>query len=289
MLLPYTARLNIALILTSCLFLSSCSTLISSSTSKLSDNLSRAILDSDDPQTVADGAPSYLLLLDSFILDSPENSRLLASAANLYSAYAGVFVDDPERAARMSSKALDYAEQALCLEKSSWCAVRTLPFDEFSTSVQNLHKQDVGLWYTFATTWAGWIQANSTKMTAVAQLPQVELIMQRIIELDETWQHGGPHLYMGVLSTLLPPSLGGKPEQGREHFERAIDISQGENLMAKVLYAEKYARLVFDQSLHDQLLNEVLSADPHADNLTLMNTLAQQRADELLKSSVDYF
>ena len=96
------------------LLLSGCSTVISSTTTRLSDNLARTILDSDDPQTVADGAPSYLLLLDSFILDSPDNKALLLSAANLYSAYAGVFVVDPARAARMSSRALNYAEQDLC-------------------------------------------------------------------------------------------------------------------------------------------------------------------------------
>jgi uncharacterized protein YceK len=271
------------------LLMSGCSSVISSTTSRLSDNLSRTILDSDDPQTVADGAPSYLLLLDSLILDSPDNKALLQSAANLYSAYAGVFVDEPARAARMSSRALNYAEQALCVDDPNWCEVRSFPFDKFSATVKKLDRQDISLWYSFGTAWAGWIQANSGNMAAVAQLPKVSLIMQRMIELDETWQHGGPHLYMGVFSTLLPPSLGGKPELGRQHFERAIEISKGQNLMAKVLYAEKYARLVFDQTLHDQLLHEVLSADPHAEGLTLMNTLAQQRADELLKSSVDYF
>ena len=271
------------------LLLSGCSTVISSTTTRLSDNLARTILDSDDPQTVADGAPSYLLLLDSFILDSPDNKALLLSAANLYSAYAGVFVDDPARAARMSSRALNYAEQALCIDNKHWCEVRSLPFEQFTNTIEQLHKQDVGPWYSFAAAWAGWIQTHSGDMSAIAQLPKVSAVMQRMIELDETWQHGGPHLYMGVLSTLLPPALGGKPEVGRQHFQRAIEISRGQNLMAKVLYAEKYARLVFDQSLHDQLLNEVLSADPHAHDLTLMNTLAQQRADELLQSSPDYF
>lgn len=271
------------------LLASGCSTVISSTTSRLSVNLSRAILDSDDPQTVADGAPSYLLLLDSFILDSPDNTDLLQSAANLYSAYAGVFVDDTIRAARMSSHALDYADQALCVDNKDWCEVRSFAFDKFSATVKKLNQQDVSLWYSFGTAWAGWIQAHSDNIAAVAQLPKVSLIMQRMIELDETWQHGGSHLYMGVLSTLLPPVLGGKPEVGRQHFERAIEISKGKNLMAKVLYAEKYSRLVFNQTLHDRLLNEVLSADPHADGLTLMNTLAQQRADELLQSSLDYF
>ena len=60
-------------------------------------------------------------------------------------------------------------------------------------------------------------------------------------------------------------------------------------LMAKVVYAEQYAKLVFDQRLHDALLNSVLAADPIAPNLTLINTLAQERAKQLMMESNDYF
>ena len=57
--------------------------------------------------------------------------------------------------------------------------------------------------------------------------------------------------------------------------------------MAKVEFARRYSRLVFDQPLHDRLLNDVLSADPEEPGLTLSNTLAQQQAKELLAD--DYF
>jgi hypothetical protein len=90
------------------------------------------------------------------------------------------------------------------------------------------------------------------------------------------------------METLLPASLGGKPELGRLHFERAIEINES-YLMTKVIYAEQYARLVFDQELHDRLLNEVLSADPIVEGMTLVNRIAQERAKELLSASKDYF
>ncbi len=51
----------------------------------------------------------------------------------------------------------------------------------------------------------------------------------------------------GILATLLPEAMGGKPEQGRADFERVIELSDGRNLMAKVLLADSYARLVFDR------------------------------------------
>jgi hypothetical protein len=46
---------------------------------------------------------------------------------------------------------------------------------------------------------------------------------------------------------------------------------------------------VFDQALHDRLLDEVLAADPKAPGLTLINTLAREQARQLKDSSKDYF
>jgi hypothetical protein len=83
--------------------------------------------------------------------------------------------------------------------------------------------------------------------------------------------------------------MGGKPELGREHFEKAVRLSGGDNLTAKVVYARQYARLVFNRELHDRLLNEVIMADPVAPDLTLMNMLAQQQAKQLLAEANDYF
>jgi hypothetical protein len=113
--------------------------------------------------------------------------------------------------------------------------------------------------------------------------------MHRIIELDETYQQGAAHLYMAMSYTLLPPAMGGKPELGRKHFERALLLSNGNNLTVKVFYARQYARMVFNRDLFERLLQEVISADPVAPDLTLMNMLAQQQAQELLAKVDDYF
>ena len=124
---------------------------------------------------------------------------------------------------------------------------------------------------------------------AIADLPRVEAMLERVVALDEGYDRGQAHLYLGVMRTLLPPALGGRPREGRAHFERAIALSKGRNLMAKVEFARRYARLVFDQAMHDRLLREVLEADPREPGLTLSNTLARQQARQLLATSEDYF
>ena len=273
---------------TSCALAAGCAALIGKVTSGLAADLSDAILNSDDPAVIRDGAPAYLIMLDALGQDGSDPELLRASAA-LNSAYATAFVEDPARRRNFTAKALGLAARAACLEVAWLCEARTLPFDEFERRTAALTARDVPAAYALATAWAGWIQARSDDWNAVADLGRVKPLMARLAVLDERYEHGGPLLYMGVFETLLPPALGGKPELGRAHFERVLAVTEGRHLLAKVFFAESYARLVYDRELHDGLLREVLAADPRVDGLTLMNAIAQQQARALLASADDHF
>jgi len=279
------------LLLLTLLFLScqSCASLMSSATGRLADNVSRAIVNQDDVATVRDGAPAYLLMLDGLIDGDPQSEGLLLAGAKLYGAYATAFVKDPARAKRLAAKAKDYGTRALCCRGKDLCEAAKGPAAGFAPRLAALGRADVPALYGFGAAWAGWIQANADDWTAVAELPKVGAAMGRVVELDEGFDGGSAHLYLAVLATQLPPALGGKPEEAKEHFERALALSGGRNLMVKVLYAKQYARLVFDRELHDRLLNEVLEADPRVPGLTLNNVLAQEQAKELLASGEEFF
>lgn len=271
------------------LLLPGCSFFISSATVNMADNLSHAILNNNDLATVEAGGPAYLLMVDSLLLSDPDNEALLRAAASIYTSYTDVFVKDSARAEKLTDKALDYAFRAICVRRSDACSLRHDDFQSFENVISALNKKDVPAMYTLGAAWAAWIQAHRQDWNAVAEIARVEALMQRVIELHESYQDGAAHLYLGVLSTLLPPALGGKPEVGRQHFERAMALSNNKNLMVKVMYAQHYARLVFDRELHDRLLQEVLTAEPEVPGYALSNTLAQQKAQELLDSAQDYF
>jgi hypothetical protein len=271
------------------LILPGCAALLGPVTGRLADDVSTAMLDQDDVETVRDGAPAYLIMVDGFVAGDPENATLLLTAAQLYGAYASAFVDDPARRRRLTDRALGYGLRALCIASSSVCEKVEDPYEEFALRVAAAGASDVPALYGFAAAWAGWVEARSDDWVAVAEIPKIEALMQRVVTLDESYEQGAAHLYLGVLATLRPAALGGEPEEGRRHFERAIALSEGRNLMGKVLYARSYARLVFDRPLHDRLLREVLAADPRAPGLTLSNTLAQQQARLLLDDADDYF
>jgi hypothetical protein len=266
-----------------------CSTLMSSATTGLADSLTGAILNQNDPETVRQGAPAYLLLIDGLIADNPKNTSLLLAGASLYSSYAGAFVDDHDRAAKLSEKGRDYGWRAMCTSDRSACNSWSAPYGEFEKAVSEMGVKELPVLYGAAAAWATWVMANKGDWAAVADKARVDAMMRRVVELDDSYDEGSAYLYLGVLATILPEAMGGKPEEGRLAFERAIELSGGRNLMAKVLLAEDYAKLVFDAELHDRLCQEVIDADPEAPGLTLINTLAQEKAKALLADSRDYF
>ncbi len=266
-----------------------CQMLASTATTRLAEDVSAAVLDQEDPVLVRDGGPAYLIAIDGLIEGDPRNQTLLLAGARLYAAYASAFVNDPNRAERLTLRARGYGQRALCVRKELLCAAAQGSFDEFEFALIDTDESDLPALYGLGSAWASWVQANSGDWNAIADLPKVQALMERVVALDEAYEAGGAHLYLGVLYTLRPASLGGRPEVGRGHFERAIELSEGRNLTAKVLFASQYARLVFDRALHDRLLQETLEADARARGFTLSNTLAQERARELLAGADDYF
>lgn len=279
----------VLLALIASLILTGCQMFAASSSLRLAQNVSSAVLNQDDPELVREGAPAYLIAIDGLIEADPQNPALLLAGAKLYTAYASAFVTEPERAQRLTLRAYHYGQSALCLRRPALCAAVNGPFETFERELAATNSRDLPTLYGFGSAWASWIRANSADWHAIAELPKVQLLMERVLALDETYETGGAHLYLGVLYTLRPAGLGGQPELGRSHFERAIELSQGHNLTAKVLFASQYARLVFDRPLHDRLLQEVIDADPKAPGFTLGNVLAQEQARTLLASADAYF
>jgi TRAP transporter T-component len=283
---------KLVLLMLATVCLSSCASIVGKATDSFAKNLGDAVLNSEDPATIRDALPAYLLLLDSLIVGQKPNDKsnagVLLAAAQLNGAYAGNFTEgDAVRSARLSKKSLDYAKAAVCLSETELCLAMDQDIESFNAVVNR--SQNTALLYALASAWAGYLQSNSEDWGAIADLPKVESLLMRVVALDAKYERGLPYVYLGVINSLRPEAIGGKPEAGRAYFEKAIAISEGKNLYAKTALAQYYARLVFNQELHDQLLDEVIKANPKANGYTLINTLAQDQAKQLQISGKDYF
>lgn len=269
--------------------LAGCASVVDSATSGMAANLSAAILNQDDPETVRDGAPAYLLMLDSFVAGSPEDIDMLGAAAELYAAYGVLFVDEAERASRLTSRAQDYAARGLCASNEDACGIAGKNYPDFLEALGELEEDDVPALYTYALSWFAAIRARSGDMASLSQLPWAEAALARVAELDPAFREAEVLHYQAVLATLRPPALGGRFEEGRGMYERAIELTRGRELSIKVDYARYYARTLYERELHDRLLTEVLDAEPVEPGLTLFNVLAQRQARELLATADDHF
>jgi hypothetical protein len=262
-----------------------CSSLIGG---KAADTLAAAILNQDDPELIASGVPAYLLAVDGLIAQAPDSAPLLSAGAQLFALYGSRFAS-PERAVVLTAKARRYGERAICLAHEAACLWRGLDYDRFVAELEAVDDRDIGPLYSYAVSWLSHLDATSEDWTAVSELPWVQAVLERALVLDEAYERGALHGYLGILNSLRPPALGGKPDVARAHFERAIELSGGRDLSIKVEYARRYARLVFNQELHDRLLTDVVNAPAEAPLFTLFNVLAKQEAEELLATSKEYF
>lgn len=253
------------------------------------DTLEAAILNQNDPALVESGVPAYLLLVDGLISQSPDDADMLAVGAQLFALYGSRFETDASRVAQLTAKARDYGRRAMCLAHAPACGWDGMPYDAFVGDLAEVGGRNIDYLYAYSVSWLSHLDATSDDWSAVAEVPWVEAALERTLELDESYEQGALHGYLGILNALRPPALGGEPDVAQAHFERAIELSDGRDLSIKVEYARRYARLMFDQELHDRLLTEVLEAPVEVPGYTLFNVLAQREARELLASAPGYF
>ncbi len=266
-----------------------CASIVASAGAKMADDLSAAILDQDDPELVREAMPSFMLLLDSMVRSSPEDPETLGAAAQMYAVYGTAFVDDPDRARTLTTRARGYGERALCAQQDRACNLDSLDFEDYTAAIDQLGSRDADALYSYSVGYLAYIRAHSDDFIALVGLPKVEFALTHLLAIGAGANAGSVNMYLGILNTLRPAALGGKPEVGREYFEAALALSGGRDLSIKVEYARGYARLVYERELHDRLLNEVLAAEVEQKGFTLVNHLAQQQAKELLVSADDYF
>jgi hypothetical protein len=249
----------------------------------LVQDVAKAAYKQSDLTIIREGMPAYLMLMDGMVEAWPDNERLLIAAAQAYSSFASVFAadQDEEYLKLIAEKARTYALRALA--QRGFHDPTQSSFDEFEATVKASNKKDVPYLFWAATCWASWIMMHLDSMEAMAELPRVELMMRRSLELDEGFYYGGPHIFMGIWFASRPAIAGGDLQKAQGHFLRALELGEGKFLMAYVYYADNYARRALDKELFVSTLETVLETPADSTpELTLLNTVAQQKAQELL-------
>ena len=246
-----------------------------------------------DPRLVEQGTPAFLLLLDGLVAASPKNRALLRAAATAYDTYCQAFLLQQEetggRASRLYGRAKDYG---LALLSRRRFFRRAMDGDQevFESSLKRFRSRDVPDLYTAGSAWLGWIASSPDSMEALAGLPRALALMRRVLELDEAYQEGGVHLFLGIYYASQPRGAGQDLRRSEEHFTRAVELGGTGNLLPRVVFAEVYGKATLDESLFTKTLGAVLEEDcSERPDIRLLNTIAKQRAADLLAQAEDIF
>lgn len=257
----------------------------------------------DDPDLVGEAAPFSLKLIESLLAESPRHPGLLLAATRGFTQYSYGWIQekaderrnsDPDgsayqqdRARRLYIRARNYGLRGLevahaGLEQS----VRSDP----RHGLQQLTRSDVPLLYWTAASWGLAISLSKDQPEAVADLPIVEAMMDRALELDESFERGAIHSAMITLEMNRAAGVTGRDARARRHFDRAVELSEGKLASPFVTFAEAVSVETQNRAEFETLLGRALAIDADAwPEWRLENRIAQRRARWLLTQVDDLF
>jgi hypothetical protein len=250
----------------------------------------------DDPELVGAALPFGLNTIESLLLQSPHHKGLLLAATSGFTEYSYAFVQTRadfvedrdlaqatslrEQAGRLYRRAMGYGMRGL---EEVQPGLRMSLKSEPGGALAQFRKENVPQLYWTAAAWGAAIALNKTDTELGADLPEVELLMRRALELDEGYDLGSIHDFFIVYEGGRPTAAGGSAERARAHLERALQLSGGRRAAPLVSFAETVDVGLQNRAEFVKLLNQAMAIDVNVvPEQRLANIIAQRRARWLL-------
>lgn len=257
----------------------------------------------DDPELIKQAVPFSLKLMESLLAESPRHKGLLFATSSGFTQYGYAFVqqdaDELEdtdfaaaealraRAKRLYLRARGYGLRGL--ESAHPGFTNALSTDP-GVAVARMKKQDVPQLYWTAAAWGAAIALAKDDPEMVAEIPQMEALIDRAAQLDESWGEGAIHGFLINYEMSRQGASGDPAERARKHFERAVELSRGQQAGPFVSFAEAVSVEAQDVKQFDELLARALAINPDDQPETrLVNLIMQRRARWLLSKKEDLF
>ncbi len=273
---------------------------------KLGDALSNGggtFATDDDPELVKAAVPFSLKLMESLLAESPEHRGLLLAASNGFTQYAYAFVQEEadeleatdfaaaqalrERAKRLYLRARDYGLRGLEVRQKG---VRAKLAADPRDAVRPFTKADTPQLYWTAAAWAAAVALSKDDPARIAEIPQLEALLDRATELDADWGEGAIHGFLITYEMARQGATGDPAARARAHFERAVELARGRQAAPFVNYAEAVCVEQQDFAQFESLLQQALALDADAyPEQRLVNLVMQRRARWLLARKDDLF
>ena len=248
----------------------------------------------NDPEFVRQAAPSTLKMVEMLLEESPSHAGLLMAACSGFTQYAYAFLQSDADAADPASAAAKElkARGAAMYDRARGYCVRALELrhaglgravqGDAKTALASMSAADVPALYWTGVAWGGALTLAENPFARIGEIATVRALFSRALQLDDTWDGGAIHEAMIAVESL-PVLLGGSPARAKEHFDRAVALSNGQSAFAYVAMATGVAQPARDKREFERLLTAAIAIDvSKRPSLRLANLIAQRRARFLL-------
>jgi hypothetical protein len=257
----------------------------------------------DDPELVEAAVPFSLKLMESLLAENPRHEGLLLAASSGFTQFAYAFVQQEadfleatdfeasqvqrQRARKLYRRGKQYGIRAL--EERHPGMTEALQQNP-GTALARTTREDVPILYWTALSWAALIASSKDDPYFIVEIPQMETLIDRALELNESWDMGAIHAFMITYEMSRQGPATDPVERSRHHFDRALQLSEGRLVAPLVSFAESVCVQNQDFKEFDRLLNLALAfdVDEYPDQ-RLVNRIMQQRAQWLRSMQEDLF
>jgi hypothetical protein len=262
----------------------------------------------EDPDLAGEALPASISTMEGLMEVRPDDAKLHVLLAQAYGSYGFGFMEDRMEAALVKDDddlSEHYRKRAgMAYMRGRQLALGALTLWQQDDGGAEGHiKKGLQAWTEYlkkfddaetqapalfwgAYCWGRYIGINRDDMNAIADLPLVTALTDRLLALDHTFMGYAPHALRAGLIGTAPAQLGGRPDEAKKEFETAITATQGKNLMYMVIEAQIVAVALQDRALYKKLLTTAIDAPVDIDpKQRLLNQLAKRRAERYLSQT----
>ena len=257
----------------------------------------------EDYDLARDAAPFGLKTMEALHNEAPDDVDILVGLASGFTEFANAFV--AQEADRLADTSLEAAQVQRARARRFYLRARQYGFRGLEVrhpgfvaalkstpeaALKQLEKNDVALTYWTGAAWASAASVDKSDLSLLGDLPLVEILMKRALELDEGFDHGAIHEFFVALDAARPASMGGSVERARTHLDRALALSEHGKIGVFVTWAEDVCVQLQDKKCFEEYLGRALGFDLDKNpQYRLANVVAQRRAKWLKSRSKDLF
>jgi predicted anti-sigma-YlaC factor YlaD len=287
-------------------FLTSCSLIVN----RVADSLSKpsesgnVFTTDDDPELVGDALPFVLKMYEALLEQKPDKPNLQLTTGSGFISYANAFVETPAmmlpdeefdrktrhfmRAKKLYLRGRDYVLRGLELKHKGFN--EKLNADKFNEAFENCSVSDIPFLYWAAAGWMAAYAVDGFDFELGTTVSRAVAMMNRAMDIDDSYDRGAIHEFFISYYGALPESMGGSLAKAREHFNRAIELSQGYKASPYVSLATTVSVKTQNHEEYVSLLGKALAIDVNVKpEHRLVNIIAQRKARWFLDHVEDKF